>query len=1083
LAVVQIRAAKYNPAQGKVRVLKSAQLQVHESGPAVSYDRPITETTASLLRALVPNWDEVGVDVEVVRGTLLYIVANNSSVPPYIEPLVTWRERKGYTVEVAGPDEIPGSWSTTYIKNYIQDRYDNADPPLEFVCLVGDAGGSYNIPTYSSGYAVGDWRYTRLDGTDLLSDVALGRMCYNTLGELEVIVNKTFYYEREPAPPSGGDDNPNWYLGGALCAGSSYSGISTIQTCRWVRERLLDVGYTSSSIDTLYYVHESVNATKINDDINGGISLWCYRGWIGVSGYGTSSVSGLHNGRRLPFMMVITCSTNDFDGYDVCEAFLKTGTTSNPRGAIAVIGMTSSATHTRFNNCVMGGAIQGLYRQGIYNPGGILNRSRVELRLAYPLDSTTVAAFCHYAGLLGDPALDLFTGTPETLFVDNPASLPVGTNTLTLTVTNGSGQPVEGAYVNLVKGTEVFVGDWTDANGQVILGFATTTAESLFVTASKHNHRPAINYTLVTTSGRYVSPATSTFVIDDDNNGESQGNGDGLANPGETVEVAVSLRNWGTSSAYGVQADLSVTDPYVVSIGDDDEYYGTIASGATVDPADDFDFTIAGYAPDGYVIPFTLTATDNTPNTWISAMPIVVSNGNLEYTSHALLGVGTTLDPGETGEIWLTLHNAGTRATGSGAVAELHSGNPAVEITDAVSAFTSSSPGGNCNNSGDPFGLSATMGAFPGERIPLRCIFPLTDGFADTIWFNLRIGSIASYAPTPPDSYGYWAFDNTDVAYEKHPTYDWVEIDTRYGGSGSQLILNDYYDEEDDAMAYRLPFNFKYYGENFTDIAICTNGWIAMGSEQEVHTTFRNWHIPGALGPSAMIAPFWDDLYRISYNGSYGRIYVQNDVANHRFIIEWSRTKKNSNNSIQTFQCILCQPGYPETPTGDGEILFQYMTCTNTTDVSSSNNYATVGIENLDETDGVLYSYWNRTSPSIPGAASMTSGRAILFTTQKAPASAPKAPTNLTAISAGDTVELRWNAVRRDIYENPITVDEYNIYRDTSPVFTPDAGTYLGTASDTTYQDIGAVGGGKYFYVVQANISGLLSPAGGSRRD
>jgi hypothetical protein len=137
----------------------------------------------------------------------------------------------------------------------------------------------------------------------------------------------------------------------------------------------------------------------------------------------------------------------------------------------------------------------------------------------------------------------------------------------------------------------------------------------------------------------------------------------------------------------------------------------------------------------------------------------------------------------------------------------------------------------------------------------------------------------------------------------------------------------------------------------------------------------------------------------------------------------------------------------------------------------------------LDETDGVLYSYWNQTSPSIPGAASMTSGRAILFTTQKAPPSAPKAPTNLTAVCSGDTVSLRWNAVRRDIYENPITVDQYNVYGDTSAVFTPDAGTYLGTVSDTTYQDIGAVGDGKYFYVVQANVSGLLSPAGRSTRE
>ncbi|MBU1936789.1 hypothetical protein KKG05_05265, partial [bacterium] len=170
LAVVHVKAARYNPARGKVQVLRNAEIRVHETGSAVNYNRAITETTAGLLRAVVPNWDELGLDELIVKGTLLYIVADNSGVESGIEDLVTWRTRKGHSVEVAGPNEI-GSMTTTDIKNYIQGRYNSADPPLEYVCLVGDADGSYYIPSYQrEGFwyhdtGPGDWDYARLDGT------------------------------------------------------------------------------------------------------------------------------------------------------------------------------------------------------------------------------------------------------------------------------------------------------------------------------------------------------------------------------------------------------------------------------------------------------------------------------------------------------------------------------------------------------------------------------------------------------------------------------------------------------------------------------------------------------------------------------------------------------------------------------------------------------------------------------------------------------------------------------------------------------------------------------------------------------
>jgi hypothetical protein len=233
-----------------------------------------------------------------------------------------------------------------------------------------------------------------------------------------------------------------------------------------------------------------------------------------------------------------------------------------------------------------------------------------------------------------------------------------------------------------------------------------------------------------------------------------------------------------------------------------------------------------------------------------------------------------------------------------------------------------------------------------------------------------------------------------------------------------------------------------------------------------------------------MIAPFWDDL-RVTYSG--GRIYTYHDVPNHRFIVEWSRVYKwnSASNPDETFEVILYEPGYPATPTGDGEILFQYYDYTNTTDYedyhgSQSNDYATVGIENLDESDGVLISYFNNNGPNT---YAITDGRAILFTTQQFEPGEPLPPENLTAINSGTDIELRWEEVDEDIYGNPIAVSGYKIYRDTTPYFTPGGGNYLNSTLNLYYTDAGAAASAKYFYVVQAEISTAVSPRGSSRSE
>ena len=54
----------------------------------------------------------------------------------------------------------------------------------------------------------------------------------------------------------------------------------------------------------------------------------------------------------LPFVAVLTCGTGDFAGTSLSESFFKAGTASNPKGAVAAVGTSTTGTHTLFNNIV-----------------------------------------------------------------------------------------------------------------------------------------------------------------------------------------------------------------------------------------------------------------------------------------------------------------------------------------------------------------------------------------------------------------------------------------------------------------------------------------------------------------------------------------------------------------------------------------------------------------------------------------------------------------------------------------------------------------------------------------------------------
>jgi hypothetical protein len=963
MVALKFRPVRYNPATGTLRVAERLRVDVSFQGKSEENVRTSRRTTMApsfdrLYRGMVPNYSGPPAGVAIQNGTYLIICPNDNGVISRLQPLVDWRTRKGSPVVLATTAQT--GTSTTSIKAWIQNAYDTWPNPPEYICLVGDAGGTFSIPTWFenlSGYGgEGDHPYTQLEGGDVLADANIGRLSISSLAELETEVAKTVGYESAPFTAS----DPDWFRRACLVGDPSSSGISTVQVQQWIKHRLREIGYTQ--IDTVF----SGNfVTQMSTALNRGDTIFSYRGYWQMSGWSNNNTYALTNGWKLPFVVTITCDTGSFSsGTSRSEGFLRAGSPTTPKGGLGAIGTATTGTHTRFNNCMHFGIMYGLTYQDLFTMGSALTRGKYELYVNYQaVDPNRVTIWSYWNNLMGDPAGECFTGYPDAMTVTHPASVAIGTNAVGVTVRTAQSDPLAGAQVCLWKGTEIYVTGLTDVLGFVDLPVNAATAGELKITVTKHNRYPYAATVPVSGATTYVSYLAST--IDDDGIGNSLGNGDGAVNPGETVEMPVQLKNFGILTAPGVTAHVSTNDPYV-QVTRADVVFGDIPPGGTAWAAEPFLFSVEKACPHGHVVRLDLDAQSGGDG-YHSIIDLTVVSADLLAEAFSLTDVGANelLDPGETGTLKISLRNVG----GAPAVtptAMLLTQSEFVDVPDGQATYATIGVGAIDENATDTFTIHASPDTFRGYLAKLQLLLSFSDGVVDTAMVEIPIGTRAPSDPCGPDRYGYYAFDNTDTAYPQAPTYSWIELDG--DPEAVQHTLADYGDSQDKSKVINLPFPFTYYGNAYSQATICSNGWLAMGSQY--NQEYRNWTIPGAGGPQAMLAVLWDDLYLQNGNS---KILTKHDTANHRFIIEWSRLKNVVDLSTETVEMVLYDPAYYPTDTGDGEILYQYNTVSFP---DNTDGYATIGIENEMQDDGVLIAFFNRYSP---GAAQVQAGRAIRF--------------------------------------------------------------------------------------------------------
>jgi len=975
IVTVSFTPFQYQPLQNRLEVITSAEIELVEIGSVIdNSQRPAKRSRVfeKLYKSIVVNYDRFVSVEEYQKPSILYILPSNSTnLMSTLNLLINWRHKAGYVVNIISTSTTGSSVSA--IKNYIQNAYETWTDPPEYVALVGDASGSYSIPTYFdnwSGYnGEGDFPYSQLDGTDLFPEILLGRISFSSTTELATIINKTVQYETNPYM------GENWFTRACMVGDPSSSGISCIITKEVTKHYLEELG----DYDDVRTVYNGSFPSQMVNNLNDGLTFFNYRGYWGVSGFTNGSINGLNNGFKLSVATVITCGTGSFSSEtSMSEAFVRAGTPSQPKGAVAAIGTATIGTHTMFNNAVDLGFYYGIFADGLETPSAALARGKLHLYQTYPSNPNSfVSTFTHWNNLIGDPALRMWTAVPQSFSVTYDNSINRGTNFIDIHVNNSDGDNMQGALVTILKGSdEVFESGYTDANGNITLPINSFAEGNMSVTVTAKNYIPHQGMVQISNPETNVNILANLCIIDDDANAPSNGNSDGVLNSSEIVELTIPIHNYGTSSVNGLTGVLSAHSSNV-NVNVASVTYGGLDSNETYYPIEQFVIELDNSVIEGQYVELRLMLTDNNNNSWEGILTYNTAGSFLDIVSVNVIDGGDgVLDPGETAQLQFSLSNSGS-VNATNVTASLNTNLPLLDIIDEGSVW-GTILAGQMTNSSDHFTVTADAGLLPGTVVHLFLTITGGDGFEITRSFTLQIGTVTESDPLGPDEHGYYIYDSGDQIYSNAPFYNWIEIDDRYGGIGSQIAIIDNGNNGDDVLQLTLPFTFRMYGQSYGQISVCSNGWIAMG-----HTnmqSFRNYPIPGAGGPSPMIAAFWDDMI----TSSNGRVYKYFDAANHQFIIEWSRLRTYDNNSLETFQVILRDPAFYFTPTGDGEILIQYKTFNNTTTGNYGwgqvhGAYCTVGIEDATASKGLQYTFNNQ----YPTAAmTLDDETAILITTR-----------------------------------------------------------------------------------------------------
>jgi len=358
------------------------------------------------------------------RGSMLIICPANFKT--VIEPLADWRRQTGITTEIISAEQFANDEA---IYNFVKAYY-YTNGNLAYLLLVGDAA---QVPTHKYSYGSSDNYYSYLAGNDHYPDILVGRFSAETTKDVEIQVNRTLQYEKNPIPDA------SWLttvtgIGSTLSPGDD--GESDFQHIRNLLQEVKTTSYTQSNEFFDGSQGEAdANGNPATDDIirkiNQGTGVVFYAGHGSSSIMSTGSITksaieNLSNNGKYPLIWSAACENGNFAGkYCIAEAWLRAANSNGqPTGALAVV--MASGTQVSYPPMeaqdkiaeLMSNPQEELSTMGAISIKGMMSMNDSYGQLGYATTDTWI--------LFGDPALRVRTAAPKQFKVEHKGSIGAG---------------------------------------------------------------------------------------------------------------------------------------------------------------------------------------------------------------------------------------------------------------------------------------------------------------------------------------------------------------------------------------------------------------------------------------------------------------------------------------------------------------------------------------------------------------------------------------------------------------------------------------------------------------------------------
>ncbi len=532
-----------------------------------------------------------------------YVIITGEGLEASFDEIVSLKNESGLRTRLVTVGWIESSFNgldtQDRIRNFIKHAYFNWK--AEYVLLGGDdeiiphrgfyvkAGNEIETDIPSDLY------YCSLDGTwnndgdsyygepgeeDLLPELSLGRLPASSPEEISNFTNKITAYTLNPPPLDCSkalmlgellwqdEDTLTWggdYKDEILLGSDNYdfetAGPAEELACATLYDRDLPVPWDSNDIISI---------------INQGVNIINHLGHAGL--HNVMRISSAHipllenNGSDVLPSVIYSqgCYSAAFDNRDDSGTIhqqdaIAEQLVNSPAGAVAYIGNTRLGWNAPGSTCGVSQFFDRQFFDAVFGEkmgttGAAFDDSRIDntAYISYPLFRYVMYEMC----LLGDPSMFIWTGRPSDLNASYQPYMIPGCNDFTIEV-ESDGRPVKGASVSLFNTDFTFYQRGiTGADGRAV--FSSDISDSGFVQIR------------IKSPGHYlysdsipVDPTPERFLdlpfiqIDDDSLGESRGDGDGVIESGEKIEVGFALSNKGEDPEDSILVSLRSPDAYI----------------------------------------------------------------------------------------------------------------------------------------------------------------------------------------------------------------------------------------------------------------------------------------------------------------------------------------------------------------------------------------------------------------------------------------------------------------------------------------------------------------------------------------